>query len=458
MRLSRLVASEVQEKVVPEHQYRADPRRDLAGRLHGGHMSRARVYVGLDWGTRESFLHAIDDGGRRLGERRIADHVELLESLSTWAQGTAPAEIAIAVERRDIALVDALLEGGYAVFTINPKAVDRFRDRFSPAGAKDDRRDAKVLASSLRTDVAAFELVRPLSDDEIHVRTLVRLRSQIERHRRATANQLMAQVYRAYPALVGLCPGADRLWFLALLERIVTASPARIRRTVVEKLLKEHRVRRLTADDVIAVLRQPLAPVPAAIVEDVRFHVQIHVTQLRLLVKQRAEVEAKLSHALEAMQSRDDDALSDVELMLSMPGFGTLVVAALIATVNGAITDRDLPRTRALTGQAPVTKRSGRSCVVSRRLACQPAAREAMFHAASCAAMIDPRFKHLYDDMRRRGHSRGRALRGVGDSMLRVLMAVLKTRTPYEPARQPAAGCLSSNALPAPPTSWASSG
>jgi transposase len=29
-----------------------------------------------------------------------------------------------------------------AVYAINPKQLDRFRDRFFPAGSKDDRRDA----------------------------------------------------------------------------------------------------------------------------------------------------------------------------------------------------------------------------------------------------------------------------------------------------------------------------
>jgi hypothetical protein len=32
------------------------------------------------------------------------------------------------------------------------KQLDRFRDRYSVAGAKDDKRDAMVLADSLRTD------------------------------------------------------------------------------------------------------------------------------------------------------------------------------------------------------------------------------------------------------------------------------------------------------------------
>ena len=38
------------------------------------------------------------------------------------------------------------------VHAINPKQLDRLRDRFSVAGAKDDRRDAYVLGDGVRTD------------------------------------------------------------------------------------------------------------------------------------------------------------------------------------------------------------------------------------------------------------------------------------------------------------------
>jgi hypothetical protein len=45
-------------------------------------------------------------------------------------------------------IVETLLERGFNVYSINPKQLDRFRDRFSPAGAKDDSREAEVLVTS----------------------------------------------------------------------------------------------------------------------------------------------------------------------------------------------------------------------------------------------------------------------------------------------------------------------
>ena len=57
--------------------------------------------------------------------------------------------IDVAIEVPHGPVVEALMEHGFVVHSLNPKQLDRFRDRFSPAGAKDDRRDARVLADAL---------------------------------------------------------------------------------------------------------------------------------------------------------------------------------------------------------------------------------------------------------------------------------------------------------------------
>ena len=70
------------------------------------------------------------------------------------------ASVVVAIEVPHGAVVEVLLEHGFEVFSINPKQLDRFRDRYFPAGAKDDGRDAFVLADSLRTDQHCFRAVR----------------------------------------------------------------------------------------------------------------------------------------------------------------------------------------------------------------------------------------------------------------------------------------------------------
>ena len=55
-----------------------------------------------------------------------------------------------------------MVTAGYDMFAINPKAVDRYRDRHRLAGGKSDAADAKVLAELVRTD---RHLHRPVAAD-----------------------------------------------------------------------------------------------------------------------------------------------------------------------------------------------------------------------------------------------------------------------------------------------------
>ena len=58
-----------------------------------------------------------------------------------------------------------------------------------------------------------------------------------------------------------------------------------------------------------------------------------------------------------------------------------------------------------------------------------------MYHWARVAAQCDPHWAARYHALRSRGHSHGRACRGVADGLLRVAVAMLEAGTGYDPGR-----------------------
>ena len=103
-------------------------------------------FVGVDWATTEHQVCLLDARGQVLGERAFAHTGAGLAELCTWLLklGKAEKDIAVAIEVPHGAVVETLLERNFAVHAINPKQLDRFRDRFTVAGAK----DARSLAGS----------------------------------------------------------------------------------------------------------------------------------------------------------------------------------------------------------------------------------------------------------------------------------------------------------------------
>jgi hypothetical protein len=76
------------------------------------------------------------------------------------------------------------------------------------------------------------------------------------------------------------------------------------------------------------------------------------------------------------------------------------------------------------------------------RQACQLRLRTAVYHPARVATQRHPRSRIRYGEIRKRGHSHGRASRPVADRLLAVACAMLRSDTPFDPARQPVRAAL----------------
>src|SRR3954453_5008516 len=97
-------------------------------------------FVGVDWASETHHVRVSDARGRKLGARAFAHSGEGLAAMAAWilaVTGAAPEAVFVAIEVPHGPVVESLMERGFRVHAINPKQLDRFRDRFSPAGAKD---------------------------------------------------------------------------------------------------------------------------------------------------------------------------------------------------------------------------------------------------------------------------------------------------------------------------------
>jgi transposase len=402
----------------------------------------AQWFVGIDWGSEAHAVCVLDRDGH-VCERRQVRHTPselqaLVEALLTRADGE-PTAVAIGIEVPRGALVELFVDRGFLVYAINPKQLDRFRDRFTAAGAKDDRRDALVIGDSLRTDPQAFRHVRLDHPVIIQLREWSRIDEDLGGELNRLTNQLRDVVYRSAPGLLSLCPAADEPWFWTLLG--VAPTPAAQQRLSVrrlERLLHAHRVRRLTAVQVREVLQQPPVFTAPGVADAVAAHVAILLPRVELMATQRRAAERHLDRLLEVLDTElpsagDQREHSDVAIVRSMPGIGTRVAARMLAEGCQPLVDRAYHVLRACMGVAPVTKQSGNRRRVSMRYGCNARLRNAAYHWAQIGAQRDPATRTYYESLRARGHSHGRALRSVADRLLRILMTLLNRGEVFDP-------------------------
>lgn len=401
-------------------------------------MTTYRVYVGIDWATEAHRVVVVDGARRVVRERTVRHEAGALESLATELSDLAsgvPSDVAVALETPRGAVVDALLARGMHVFAINPKQLDRFRDRYTVAGAKDDRRDATVLAWCLVTDQAAFRRLESENPLLVELRELSRLEEDLQQEARRLSNRLREQLHRYFPQLLHLVPAADEPWLWALLERAPTPSAAHhLPRAAIRTILTRHRIRRVDADAVRAVLRAPALPVAPGTVQAAQRHLAVLLPRLRLVHQQHAECGTLIEGLLG--QLGDQQEHRDVPILRSLPGVGRVVAATMLAEAGRLLAARDYHGLRTHMGTAPVTKQSGKHRLVRMRYACNRRLRDAAHYWGQSAVRHDPRSRVHYDQLRARGQSHGRALRGVIDRLLRVLIVMLTTQTVYDPSRR----------------------
>ena len=149
-------------------------------------------FVEIDWGSQQHQVCVLDRDRCRVGERTVDHDGASLARLADWLWTMSvgqPQRVAVAIEVPRGAMVEGLLERGFHVFAINPKQLDRFRDRHSVAGAQDDRRDAFVLADSVRTDRPSFRRLHLDAPQLLLVRELSRAEEMLLEEFRRSANR-----------------------------------------------------------------------------------------------------------------------------------------------------------------------------------------------------------------------------------------------------------------------------
>ncbi len=319
----------------------------------------------------------LDIEGKIVGERSLPNGGAGLAALCDWllaTTGATPAEIAVAIEVPHGPIVETLLERGFLVYTINPKQVDRFRDRFSMAGANDDRFDAHVMADVLRTDPIIVEL-----------REWLRIGDELKQEQTRLANSVRVQLWRYYPPALKLSDSVAVDWFLDLWELVPTpARAAEITEQAIGNLLKAHRVRRVDAATALEILRETPITVAAGTTEAATAHIRAVADRLKLVNLQIREVDRQLDVLCDMLAGEPGipDAPSDATILKSCPGIGRIVVSTLISEASEILKRRDYQALRPLCGVAPVTRRSGKAKVVLMRRACHNRLRNAVYHWA----------------------------------------------------------------------------
>jgi transposase len=390
------------------------------------------LLVGIDWADAEHVYCLMDDASSVLETGTIPHSAEGLDRLTATIRAYAaePLEVCVALETAHGPLVGTLLDHGFTVYPINPKAVDRHRERFRVAGAKSDLRDAWILATLLRTDRALYRPLRPDSEAAQELRTLTRDRAELVRTRTMLSNQLTACLKAYFPEFLALFADPDRPVALAFLQSFPTRDALRaasVKR--LETFLRKHHYPGSAhkAREIHARLSQPVFLIAPVIIRT--------KARLATTLGQQALTLGEQIEAYDAEIQRILKLHPDGELYRSLPGAGDLLAARMVGELGD---NRERYPTAAAAqceaGTAPVTKASGTIRTVRFRRACIHPLREVMWHFAFASLTKCAWANAYYRRARQRGKKHAEAVRMLGNVWLRIIIAMRRYHRLYDEA------------------------
>jgi len=199
------------------------------------------AFIGIDWAdTKHDICLQAANSNRR--EFSVIPHK--VDDIEAWARSLFErfgGPIAIALELSKGPIVYALQKYDFFVlFPINPSTLAKYRQAFTPSGAKDDPTDAHLI---LRHP----DRFKPLVPQSVEMRTLqslVEQRRSLVNDRVRITNRLRNALKQYYPQPLEWFDRIDTLLFCDFIERWPTLIQIkRARATTVKKFFHEHNMR-----------------------------------------------------------------------------------------------------------------------------------------------------------------------------------------------------------------------
>ena len=394
--------------------------------------------VALDWGDKRHAFARQSTGTDGI-ETGVIEATP--EALHTWLEqlretyGGRP--VALAVEAGRNALLHALLAHAWlTVYPVHPATSARFRQAFTPSGAKDDGPDAVVILTLLRVH---RDQLAPLVLDTPATRELAALvaarRGAVDRRTR-TANQLGSVLKGYFPQALTLA-GDDLTKPLAraFLRRfpelavVQKARPATLR-----AFYHQHNARaeeRITERLALAAAARPLIQ-DQAVIAPARLEVALLVDLLEVYARHITGLERRIAAAFAAHPQ--------AELFAALPGAGSALAPRLLVAFGDC--HQRYPDAHALqkyAGVAPVREKSGRQSWTHWRWAAPKFLRQTFVEWAGQTVVFCDWANAYYHQQKRAGKAHHAILRALAFKWIRILWRCWHDHIPYDPARYHAA-------------------
>jgi transposase len=389
-----------------------------------------RNYVGVDWADEFHQVWVSDAEGKKVTEIKVKQSPKGMGEFGRWlderrAKGI---ELWAAIEKPQGRIVDFLLDHGVVVYPVNPKALDRVRDRFRMSRSKSDSFDAYVLAEFLRTDHVHLRALEPNSLQVQEFKMLTRDHHRLMRHKTRLINQIEVTLKEYYPRPLEVFSDLESKIAVDFLTQYPTPRAlSDLTRRKWNRFAKgEHHLGEAHCKELWERLNQPQLEVPPHVVRAKAQLLLVLVAQLKALAQAVESYSEEIQRFFASMPA--------AKLARTLPGGKTGTIVPMLWAELGDAKNRwqSFRHLQAEAGGVPVTQSSGKSRVVVFRYACNKLMRYASYWLSFNSLNRCEWANKYYRDQRAKGHRHPQALRALAGKWLKIIFIMWRDAKPYD--------------------------
>lgn len=392
-------------------------------------IKKYKALIALDWADKKH-----DGCLLRQGKDQV-EHFKLLQKsaeIERWVlrlQERFPGgRFAIILEQKRGALIAALLKYKcFDIYPVNPATIAKYREAFSPSGAKNDPTDAALMLDFLQRHSERLS-VWVLEDDKTRMlRILVEQRRVLVNERKRLGNRMTALLKGYFPEVLTLFPNIGRAIISKFLLQYPTLELAK--KASGEELVKFFRENRSAQSSLIEKRIEIISNAieltdDSPTIETSSMMSKTLARQMLLLIEEIEQYENKIAKLFS--QHRDS------KLFNSLPASGEIMAPRLLVAFGA---DRKRFKSaielQQYLGIAPVLKERGNQSLTHWRYNCHKFLRQSIHEWAGITIKHSLWARAFYAMQRRKGKTHAVAVRALAYKWIRIIFRLWKEQKPY---------------------------
>ncbi|WDD99291.1 IS110 family transposase [Thalassomonas actiniarum] len=385
--------------------------------------------IGIDWADQKHDICENPTGSKKYLHSVVSSKPE---SIDNWAMNLKirypNKQVAIACELQKGPLINALSKYSHlTIFPLNPSSVAKYRQAFTPSGAKDDPSDAYLQAEILALHMDKLTVIQPESAEIRALSQLVEYRRKIVQDRVDLTNKITATLKNYYPQVLEWFSEKDTIIFCDFIKKWPSLMQAKkAKKQSLQTFFNQHNSRypEVNATRISLIKKATTLTDDLGVIEPNKILIEILIPQLKVLIKGIEQLDSEIK---QRYKKQKDRVIFD-----SFPGAGPQLAPRLLAAF-GTKRDRytDASALQKYAGIAPVIERSGKQKWVHWRYSCPKFLRQTFVEWAGLSVRFSFWAKAYYEQQKSKGKPHNVIIRSLAFKWIRIAFRCWKTRTPY---------------------------